>query len=129
MSAFLRSRQIPTHSDWSAHSQRNVSALSEDDSPSGSRSAKSTSQSEQRVNWGDIRCDIPGNTWAGGYHEELERAPPSFRVSGTLYLRIRSFSSTLTVSPTSFPIARRISSFTGSIWLPLPIAMNELLKG
>src|SRR6266478_8808055 len=45
------------------------------------------------------------------------------------WARIRCFRSTFTVSPTSFPIARRISTFTGSMCLPSPIAINELLKG
>ena len=35
----------------------------------------------------------------------------------------------VTVSPTSFPIACRISVRTGSLCLPSPRAMNELRKG
>src|SRR6267143_3359797 len=49
MSAFLRSRQTPTHSVWSAHSQSNVSASSKGDPSIGSSSTKSTSQSEHRM--------------------------------------------------------------------------------
>jgi hypothetical protein len=44
-------------------------------------------------------------------------------------LRIHFFSTTFTVLPTSFPIARRICTLTDSMCLPSPIALNELLKG
>ncbi len=45
------------------------------------------------------------------------------------WLGIRCFSSTFTISPTSFPIAWRVSTFTGNMCLPSPIAINELLNG
>jgi hypothetical protein len=45
------------------------------------------------------------------------------------YLRLQLFSTTFTVLPASFPITRRISALTGSICLPSPMAMNELLNG
>src|SRR5579872_7426219 len=42
---------------------------------------------------------------------------------------MRSSSDMVTVSPTSLPIARRTSAFTGSLCLPSPRAINELRKG
>lgn len=42
---------------------------------------------------------------------------------------IRSDRRTVTVFPTSFPIAFRTSAFTGSLCVPSPIAMNELRNG
>jgi hypothetical protein len=49
------------------------------------------------------------------------------RVNHWLPIRFSNF--TFTVLPASFPIARRISSLTGSMCLPSPMAMNELWKG
>src|SRR6202030_3115023 len=54
-------------------------------------------------------------------------ANPSLIVGG-IYL-IRSSKDMATVSPTSFPIAWRMSARTGSLCVPLPRAMNELRKG
>ncbi len=42
---------------------------------------------------------------------------------------MRSSRDMATVSPTSFPIAWRMSARTGSLCVPLPRAMNELRKG
>ena len=54
-------------------------------------------------------------------------SPDAFR---RVVYRARRFSRrTLTVSPASFPIALRTSAFTGSLWVPSPIAMNELWNG
>jgi hypothetical protein len=49
-------------------------------------------------------------------------------IVGGIYL-IRSSRDMATVSPTSFPIAWRMSARTGSLCVPLPRAMNELRKG
>ena len=42
---------------------------------------------------------------------------------------IRSSKNMTTLSPTSYPIAWRISAFTGSLCVPSPRAINELRKG
>lgn len=42
---------------------------------------------------------------------------------------IRSSKRTVTVSPSSFPIALRTSAFMGSLCVPSPIAINELRNG
>src|SRR6266567_8390951 len=42
---------------------------------------------------------------------------------------IRSCKTTVTVSSASLPIALRTSALTGSLWVPSPMAMNELRKG
>src|SRR5215469_9046535 len=45
------------------------------------------------------------------------------------HLRMRSSRRTFTVWPASLPMALRISSFTGNMCLPSPIAMKEPLNG
>ena len=42
---------------------------------------------------------------------------------------IRSCNSTETVSPSSLPMAFRMSALTGNLWVPSPMAMKELWKG
>jgi hypothetical protein len=45
-----------------------------------------------------------------------------------IFLYNRSCNNTVTVSPSSLPIAFRMSPRTGNLWVPSPIAMKELLN-
>src|SRR3954453_17892061 len=49
--------------------------------------------------------------------------------AGLRQLSRRSSRRIVTPSPASLPMALRVSAFTGSLWVPSPIAMNELRKG
>ncbi len=66
-------------------------------------------------------------------HFYFTDAPPAVKPRRTILeersVHNRFFNTTATVSPASFPIAFRISAFTGSLCLPSPNAMKELLKG
>src|SRR5882762_9193429 len=72
------------------------------------------------------RCLRLGQDYAAIVHDSNRNLRPSDIDSPN---QMRSSSNTLTVSPTFFPMACRMSAFTGSLCVPSPRAMNELRNG